>query len=71
MTSAPTISYDSRCFDLAAAFLEDEMHLFTEKNNVALAQVIQDAIEEFIAGARDNYEPPDPPGFEGGFAANH
>ncbi len=66
-----TVSYDSKCYDLAAAFLEDEMHLFTEKNNVALAQAIQSAIEEWIASAKDNYEPNDPPGWEAGFAANH
>ena len=66
-----TVSYDSKCYDLAAAFLEDEMHLFTEKNNVALAQAIQSTIEDFIASARDNYEPRDPPGFEAGFADNH
>jgi hypothetical protein len=27
--------------------------------------------QEQLEAARDNYEPPDPPGFEGGFADNH
>lgn len=36
-----------------------------------LAQEIQDVIEAFIAKTRDNYEPPDVPGWEGGFAENH
>ena len=65
------MTYDSKCYDLAAAVLEDELGLFTEKNNVALAREIQEAIEAWIMDARDNYEPRDPPGFEAGFAENH
>ena len=35
------------------------------------AQEIQTAIESWVNEARKNAEPPDPPGFEGGFAKNH
>jgi hypothetical protein len=49
-------TYDEKCYDLAASFLEDEPHLFTEQNNVALAAAIQSAIEDWIANARDNYD---------------
>lgn len=34
----------------------------------ARAQVV---LKEMIAEAIENYEPPDPPGWEGGFADNH
>jgi len=65
------MSYDVKCYDLAEAFLEDEPHLDTEKRRSELAQIIQTAIEDFISTEQSNCEPPDPPGFEGGFAANH
>lgn len=65
------MTYDTKCFDLAEAFLEDQPHLATEKRTDRLAARIQEAIEEWIAHEQSNYEPPDPPGFEGGFAANH
>jgi hypothetical protein len=29
------------------------------------------SLDEAIAAYRDNYEPPDPAGWEGGFAENH
>ncbi len=51
-----TATYDERCYDLAAVFLEDEPGLFTERNNVALALLIQGTIEAFITDARDNYD---------------
>lgn len=63
--------FDTKCYDLAEAFLEDEPHLDTEKRRNELAQIIQTAIEDFIASEQNNYEPHDPPGFEAGFAANH
>ena len=65
------MAYDTKCYDLAEAFLEDEPHLNTDKRRDMLAQIIQTSIEDYIACERDNYEPPDPPGFEGGFAPNH
>ena len=66
------MSYDEKCYDLAAAFLEDEPGLFTEKHNVALAQLIQTTIEDYIRHERDNYEPADDPvAWSGGFAENH
>jgi len=64
-------TFDSKCYDLASAFLEDEPALFTDAKCNALAAEIQQTIEDFIADAKRNYEPSDPPGFEGGFAANH
>ena len=62
---------DSRCTDLASVFLEDEPNLFTEQGCTELAKRIQQTVEDFIAEASHNYEPRDPPGFEGGFADNH
>jgi hypothetical protein len=66
-----TKTFDSKCYDLASAFLEDEPNLFTEGGCNELAAAIQQTIEDFIADYRRNYEPPDPPGFEAGFADNH
>lgn len=63
--------YDTKCYELAEAFLEDEGILNTEAYRKHLAQAIQNAIEGEIADMRVNAEPPDPPGFEGGFAENH
>lgn len=64
-------TYDTKCYDLASAFLEDEPGLFTEAKNDELAALIQRTIEDQISFWRSNYEPPDPPGFEAGFAENH
>lgn len=63
--------FDSKCYDLASAFLDDEPGLFTDARCNELAAEIQQVIEGFIADAMRNYEPPDPPGFEAGFADNH
>ena len=65
------MSYDQRCYDLAALFPGDEPHLHTERRIDELAQLIQRTIEDFITYEQSNYEPPDPPGWEGGFAENH
>lgn len=65
------MTYDSKCHDLASAFLEDEPALFTDRRCNELAALIQQTIEDFIADERRNYEPPDPPGWEAGFAENH
>jgi hypothetical protein len=65
------MAFDPKCYDLASLFLEDEPGHFTERACQELAQHIQRCIEGFIAVKRDNYEPPDPPGFEAGFADNH
>lgn len=53
------MAYDTKCYDLAEAFLEDEPHLNTEWRRDMLAQVIQTAIQDFITCEQDNYEPPD------------
>jgi hypothetical protein len=66
-----TKTYDVKCFQVAAEFLGDEPHLHTVDRIDALAKIIQQTIEEFIAYEQENYEPPDPPGWEGGFADNH
>jgi hypothetical protein len=66
-----TRTYDTKCYDLAEAFLEDEPAMNTESRRKDLAGTIQQAIEDWLDHERDNLEPPDPPGFEGGFAANH
>lgn len=68
-----TKTFDSKCYELAEAFLTDSdtFHLHSEARCNALAAEIQQTIEDFIADELRNYEPPDPPGFEGGFADNH
>lgn len=66
-----TKTYDPKCFDLAEAFLDDEPHLATDRRVDELAALIQRAIEDYIAHEQSKYEPPDPPGFEAGFADNH
>lgn len=63
-------TFDPKCYDLASAFLEDEPCTGARQCE-DLALHIQQAIEDWLAHYRDNFEPPDPPGFEGGFAANH
>lgn len=64
--------YDTKCYDLASLFLEDEPHLFTDANSIELAQEIQDCIESFIRDKNRNYEPPDPMAHvEFPFAENH
>lgn len=62
---------DPKCWDLADDFLSDHPHLWNDRRVNALAEVIQKAIDDFIDVEQDNYEPPDPPGWEGGFADNH
>lgn len=49
------ISYDSRCYDLAAIFLGDEPQLHRPDNIDQLAQIIQQAIEDYIAFARSDF----------------
>jgi hypothetical protein len=41
--------FDSKCYDLAEAFLQDEPELATEANIRALAERIQQTIEDFFA----------------------
>ena len=48
MTHTPT--YDQKCYDLAALFLGDEPELHTKENMEELAYLIQQAIEDYIAG---------------------
>lgn len=64
-------TYDSKSADLAEHFLQDEPHLWNDRRVEELARVIQQAVEDYIECENDNYEPPDPPGFEAGFADNH
>jgi hypothetical protein len=64
-------TYDVKCFDLAEAFLEDSPHLATARRTQELAALIQTTIEDWLDHEQSNYEPPDPPGWEGGFADNH
>ncbi len=44
------MSYDEKCYDLAASFLADEPLVDTEANRVTLARTIQDVIEQTIEG---------------------
>lgn len=64
-------TYDTKSYDLAESFLSDTPHLWTKDRVHRLALEIQTTIEDFIADEDRNYEPPDPPGFEAGFAENH
>ncbi len=66
-----TKTYDTKCYDLAETFLEDSPHLATAKRTEELAALIQTTIEDWLDHEQNNYEPPDPPGFEGGFADNY
>ena len=47
------LSFDSKCYDLAEHFLEDEPTLKTEEMKNQLAQEIQDAVESWIIDKRD------------------
>ena len=46
------MSYDSKCYQLAREFLDDEPGLNTIENAKELAQEIQDVIEDFVDYAR-------------------
>ena len=48
-------TYDTKCYDLAAAFLGDEPDLHTEHNIVGLASLIQDTIEGEIAYLKEQW----------------
>lgn len=56
----PKRTFDSKCYDLADLFLEDEPHLHTDARCVELADLIQSTIESYIAHERDNYDGGDP-----------
>lgn len=47
------MAYDVKCHELAEAFLSDEPSINTKENVSELAQLIQDAIENFITDKRD------------------
>lgn len=64
-------TYDPKSYELAEHFLEDVPNLNTEGGRDHLAKTIQAAIEDWFEDMKRNYEPPDPPGWEGGFAENH
>jgi hypothetical protein len=64
-------TYDSKSYDLAKQFLQDEPNLDTLDGCEDLAITIQQAVEDWFEDKKRNYEPPDPPGWEGGFAENH
>ena len=50
-------TYDSKSLELAEHFLQDETGLNTVSNCDGLARVIQQAVEDWIETARDNYDP--------------
>ena len=44
-----SMSYDSKCYELAAAFLaEEDLEMQSDANRSELAQRIQDVIEDFL-----------------------
>ena len=56
------MTYDEKCYDLAESFLSEVplAGFADERQCEKLAQVIQQAIEDFIEYATDNYDPPEP-----------
>ncbi|MCK1459126.1 hypothetical protein IVB34_12580 [Bradyrhizobium sp. 2] len=54
---ATVTTYDSRCWDLAAAFLQDEEDLNTTAAKHALALEIQQCIEDEIYFMRSGFPP--------------
>ena len=50
-------TYDSKSYELAEHFLQDETGLWTDENTDALAKVIQQAVEDEVERMRDNYDP--------------
>lgn len=48
--------YDPDCYNLAEMFLSDEISINTDTNRRALAQQIQDLIEDFISAAKEPVE---------------
>lgn len=48
------MAYDTKCHDLAEVFLKDEPSLQSAHKKRALAQTIQDAIEDWIKWERDH-----------------
>jgi hypothetical protein len=49
-------NYDIACFNLAEMFLETEPRLNNQRQIEALADRVQQTIEDWIANERDNYE---------------
>jgi hypothetical protein len=56
---ATVTTYDSKCWDLAAAFLADEDDLNTPAAKHALALEIQQCIEDEIYFMRNGFPPPE------------
>ena len=54
------LSFDSKCYDLAEHFLEDEPTLDNEDARNELAQEIQEAVESWIIDQRDKRDVKDP-----------
>lgn len=50
-------THDSKCYDLAVSFLEDQRDLQTYRNCVALAYEIQRCIEDWIGQAKMEQKP--------------
>lgn len=44
-----TVTYDDKCYELAASLLSDRPHLDTPGRVISLAAEIQQTIEDFIA----------------------
>jgi hypothetical protein len=55
-----TLSFDSKCYDLAEHFLQDEADLDSEDKRKELAQEIQEAIEAWLLAERDERDVKDP-----------
>lgn len=68
MTNA---TIQDKCRDYAEDALSDHHHLWTQRRTEELAVLIRQTVTDYIATEQSNYEPPDPPGWEGGFADNH
>jgi hypothetical protein len=53
-------SFDSKCYDLAEHFLQDEPDLDNEDRRKELAQEIQEAVEAWFLAERDERDVKDP-----------
>lgn len=60
MAKKKQLSFDSKCYDLAEHFLEDEPTLNNEDARNELAQEIQETVESWIINQRDKRDAKDP-----------
>lgn len=60
MMAKKPYSFDTKCYELAEHFLQDEPDLDNEERRKDLAQEIQESIEAFLLGQREERDLKDP-----------